>query len=125
MTVGTATDHPTMPNMPSPNQTSLGLSFLAFSFRFMRAGVTIGRARVVCWTTMFVLLVLHLGFWIVFLIGNEHAWAFSGFWLALIRDLGQRGAVAWVLTYLSWTLLAGLAWRLASRQFAAVEPPRP
>jgi hypothetical protein len=99
------------------------LLLLVLYFRVFRPGVTIKKARVIFWLLMGGLMGLHIGGYIMFIVGWTSEWLITGFWLGRMRELGGLGPIGYAGAWLVMALLLGVAWRWTERSFHEVEAP--
>ncbi len=92
-------------------------------FRTCRPGITIRKSRVIFWILMGGLMGLHIGGYLFLIKGWTQEWLVYGFWMGLIRDLGDQGPAGYAVAWLGAILGVGAAWRLAAHALENVEAP--
>ena len=92
-------------------------------FRTCRPGITIRKSRVIFWILMGGLMGLHIGGYLIFIERWTQEWLVYGFWMGLIRDLGDLGPAGYAVAWLGAVLGVGAAWRLAAHALENVEAP--
>ena len=96
----------------------------ALCFRVCGRGATIRRVRIVFWSIMGVLMLLHVGFFVGLIFKFSKDWVLTGVLLSTVRRLASLGVGGWVIAWLVPVAGAALSWRLVVRTFAGVEAPR-
>ena len=96
----------------------------AFCFRLCGPGTTIRRVRVIFWSIMGGLMLLHIGFFVGLIFDFSEDWAMTGLLLSTVRRLGDLGVGGWMAAWLVPAVAVSLSWRLVVRTFAGVEAPR-